>query len=96
MRRNRYLICYDIHDDRRLRRIAKVMQAYGYRLQYSVFECALDKTRLEKLKTELEVVVKHDEDQILIINLGEKASEESLRIQSIGLAYHKSPRIVIV
>ncbi|MGH7736190.1 MAG: CRISPR-associated endonuclease Cas2, partial [Gemmatimonadales bacterium] len=37
MARRRYLVAYDIRDDRRLRGIAGCMEGYGTRIQYSVF-----------------------------------------------------------
>ena len=36
-----YLICYDISDDKRLRKVFKAMRNFGDHLQYSVFECQL-------------------------------------------------------
>jgi CRISPR-associated protein Cas2 len=41
MARRRYLVAYDIRDDRRLRSIAGCMEGYGTRIQYSVFVCDL-------------------------------------------------------
>lgn len=39
--RTSYLICYDICDDKRLRKVFQVMRGFGDHLQYSVFECQL-------------------------------------------------------
>jgi len=36
--RTTYLVCYDITDDKRLRRVFKSCKNYGDHLQYSVFE----------------------------------------------------------
>lgn len=44
-----HLLAYDITDDRRLRRIAKVCEDYGVRVQKSLFECWLDADRFEEL-----------------------------------------------
>jgi len=44
-----YLVCYDVRDDKRLRRVHKLMKAYGEAWQYSVFYCTLkpiDRVRL--------------------------------------------------
>jgi CRISPR-associated protein Cas2 len=40
MRRS-YLVCYDIRDPKRWRRVFKVMKAHGEHWQYSVFFCVL-------------------------------------------------------
>ena len=37
--RNTYLVCYDIADDKRLRKVFKTMRDFGDHLQYSIFEC---------------------------------------------------------
>ena len=34
-----YLVCYDIADDKRLRKVFKLMRGFGDHLQFSVFEC---------------------------------------------------------
>ena len=52
--RTTYLICYDISNDKRLRRVFKVCKDYGVHLQYSVFESDLspaEKTELERKLT---------------------------------------------
>ena len=36
MARRRYLVAYDIREDRRLRNVASCMEGYGERIQYSV------------------------------------------------------------
>ena len=37
----KYLVMYDICDDRRRYRVAKLLEAKGIRLQWSVFECTV-------------------------------------------------------
>ena len=47
------LVTYDISDERRLRRVAKVTEDFGRRVQKSVFECDLEEDRLLKLRQRL-------------------------------------------
>ena len=60
------LVTYDIRTgdragERRLARVAAICQAYGERVQYSVFECRLSAQGYERLKTELlETIVQGD------------------------------------
>ena len=96
MTRTRFLVCYDIADPRRLRRVAKALKAYGTRLQYSVFECALDDQRLEQAKADIDEVIQHDEDQVLFVSLGESASDQSLKFDAIGKPYDGPARLTIV
>ncbi len=47
------VVSYDIHDDRRRARVAKLLEGYGYRVQYSVFECELDGAQRRRLRRQL-------------------------------------------
>ena len=49
----RYVISYDIESDRTRRKLAKLLEGYGVRIQYSVFECNLTDTRFQKLYKEI-------------------------------------------
>ena len=48
-----YLVSYDITSNRRRRKIANILENYGKRIQYSVFECDLDEQRYRKLYGEI-------------------------------------------
>jgi CRISPR-associated protein Cas2 len=96
MSRIRYLVSYDICQPKRLRRVARALEGFGVRLQYSVFECALDAMRLAKLKAELQDLVKHDEDQVLFVSLGPSAGDASLVIEAMGLPYEVRSRVTII
>lgn len=43
-----YLICYDIHDDKRRRRLHRQLSTWALPLQLSVFYCACDERVLEQ------------------------------------------------
>ena len=69
-RRKRFLIAYDIREDKRLRRVHKTMQGYGWSMQYSVFICDLDPMELIALQTDLGEIIHHSLDSIAIVDLG--------------------------
>jgi CRISPR-associated protein Cas2 len=94
--RTRFLVSYDICHPKRLRQVAKAMEGYGVRLQYSVFECALDEKRVNKMKAELHPILNHDEDQVLFVSLGPEVSAHGLRIEAMGLPYLVRSRVTIV
>lgn len=96
MARIRYLVSYDICDPKRLRRVAKVLEGFGVRLQYSVFECPLDDLRLAQAKAALQPVINHDEDQVLFVSLGPAAGDATLIIEAMGLPYDVRTRVTIV
>lgn len=70
MSRRRYLVAYDIREDRRLRSIAGCMESYGTRIQYSVFVCDLSEHEAILMRGDLEVRMKQSEDSLMIIDLG--------------------------
>jgi CRISPR-associated protein Cas2 len=96
MSRIRYLVSYDIRQPKRLRVVARTLEGYGVRLQYSVFECALDQLRFTKLKSELHDIVNHEEDQVLFVSLGPCANDNSLAIESLGQPYTIRTRVTVI
>ena len=59
MKTHCWVVSYDISDGRRLRRIARIMERFGKRVQKSVFECWLtdnDRGELEKALAEVLIV----------------------------------------
>ena len=85
--RTTYLVCYDITDDKRLRRVFKTCGNFGNHLQYSVFECDLTPAEKIKLEQALDAVIKHDEDQVLFVSLGPAEGRGERVITSLGLPY---------
>ena len=70
MARQRYLVGYDICEPKRLRTVHKIMCSYGDPVQYSVFVCDLDGVERNDLQHELSTIIHHDEDSVLIVDLG--------------------------
>ncbi|MGH9340596.1 MAG: CRISPR-associated endonuclease Cas2 [Acidobacteriota bacterium] len=95
--RTSYLVCYDICDDKRLRKVFKTMRNYGDHLQYSVFECQLTPTDLVRCRSELSEIIHHDQDQVLFINLGPAEGRGDRVITALGKPYFliDSPCIVV-
>lgn len=54
--RSSYLVCYDVADDKRLRRVFKLMRGFGDHLQFSVFECQFTASDLVWCREELRKV----------------------------------------
>jgi len=63
------LVSYDIPDDRRRARLAKVLQDYGERVQYSVFECNLNQVQLKRLLREIGNVIEEKMDSVRVYRL---------------------------
>jgi len=69
VKRDRYLVSYDIRDPKRLRLVAKNMEAFGSRLQYSVFVSDLSLRELVDLKGALRGILE-PVDSVMIVPLG--------------------------
>lgn len=58
------VISYDIHHDRQRARLAILLENYGQRVQYSVFECILTLTQLAELRRRMLRVISLREDSV--------------------------------
>ena len=50
-----YLISYDISNDKRRKKLSDLLDKYGQRVNYSVYECVLTQTKLDRLLYEIEL-----------------------------------------
>ncbi len=82
---NVFIVSYDISDQKRLYAVHKVMKGYGNALHYSVFRCHLSPKGKVELVVALTNIIKHDEDRVMIINLGPLEGEVDRRIEFLGL-----------
>lgn len=68
------LVCYDVNTEdragrRRLRRVARVCEGTGQRVQKSVFECQIDLAQMEDLERRLLAEIDLDTDCLRIYRL---------------------------
>ena len=68
--RNRFLVCYDVSDSKRLARTYRKMNGFGDPAQYSVFICDLSPKERVLLEEALAEVLNLKEDRALIVDLG--------------------------
>lgn len=78
-----HVISYDIPDDKRRLKVAKVLLDFGSRVQYSVFEAFLDDTLLEKLRDRLEKIIFPKEDRLRIYRMC-KDCEKGIEVMGLG------------
>ena len=95
--RTTFLVCYDIRDDKRLRRVFRTMRDFGDHLQYSIFECQFNPIDLARCRHALSEIIKHNEDQVLFVDLGPTAGRGERVISALGQPYvaFDSPGIVV-
>ena len=80
------IISYDVdftetQGAKRLRKVAKICERYGVRVQNSVFETIVDSVQLTALKSELINVIDMERDTVRFYNLGNKWNS---KIDTIG------------
>ncbi len=64
-----YFVSYDVAQPKRLVKVAKTLENFGIRIQFSFFECEMEKEQLEDLKNSLLEILDLEEDSLLIYPL---------------------------
>ena len=80
------LVAYDVRTDtpegaKRLRRVAKICENYGQRVQNSVFECLVDPAQWVALRGRLIATIAQSEDSLRFYFLG---SQWNRRLEHVG------------
>ncbi len=68
----KYLLCYDICDPKRLRRVHRTVRDWGIPIQFSIFEVELNALQLKQLTQQLTEIIESDEDKIMLYRLTSK------------------------
>ncbi|KGF72813.1 CRISPR-associated protein Cas2 [Neosynechococcus sphagnicola sy1] len=89
-----YIIAYDIPVDKRRKKISDLLEGYGRRVQYSVFECVLTAPKYTELKKRLKKQVVISEDSIRFYPLSSHTLEK-IEVWG-GLPVSQLPGSVIV
>lgn len=59
-----YIVAYDISSNKRRKKVSDLLEGYGRRVQYSVFELVLVRSKYDELKRKLRRHVNPEEDSI--------------------------------
>lgn len=75
------IVCYDVNTEtlegrRRLRRVAKLCEATGQRVQKSVFECQIDLAHMEELERKLRAAIDESKDCLRLYRLPDSRGAE--------------------
>ena len=91
------LVSYDVARDekgeKRLRHVAKILETYGQRVQYSVFECLVDPAQWVELKSKLLKEINPDYDSLRFYSLG--ANWEK-KVEHVGQKEPLNPQGVLI
>ena len=90
----RYLICYDIPDDKTRDNIVNYLERFAWRVQYSVFSCRLDSAQTIRVWKDLTTIAQASKgDSVLMVPLC-KACEKNLKLSTKPLEEEKSFLVV--
>ena len=92
----KWLAVYDTPNDRRRHRFAAILDDYGERVQYSVFEVIAETRHFKRLIDRLEDIVDVDEDSLRLYPLCQACSGKVLRIGQPGPEPWWEPEFYIV
>lgn len=93
------LVTYDVNTETeagkaRLRKVAKICERYGQRVQNSVFECIIDAALYVQIKNELLKAYKAESDSLRFYCMGNNYDE---KIESFGreLAFEQDDILIL-
>jgi len=90
-----YIVVYDIPCDKRRQKVAALLEGYGQRVQYSVFECVLSEDKYEELRRRLKKKVKLTEDNVRFYPLSRHTLGQ-VELWGVGPMLTELPGSVIV
>lgn len=64
--KHRWILLYDISDPKRLAKVAKVAEAYGNRVQKSVFELYADDFTINNIEKRIQMLIEKEDSYALI------------------------------
>lgn len=88
------VIAYDIENDRTRARLARTLEGFGYRVQYSVFEAILTRAEYQKMRQAVLQVVEPDTDAVRYYSLC-RTCQQRIELTQTGRITTK-PQTVIV
>jgi CRISPR-associated protein Cas2 len=96
MSRRRYLVTYDISDDKRRTAVFKYLEGEGDHVQYSVFLCELTARERIILDHRLSDLIHHREDQVLLLDLGPNHRIPDSFLSALGKPYTPPTRTMVI
>ena len=95
MEEHLYIVTYDISDQKRWRRVFKLMNGYGEWLKLSVFQCRLSRRRHAELVATLDELILDTHDHVLMLDLG-LADKVDPRVISLGKVFDPVQREPVI
>lgn len=85
----KYLIAYDIKDDKKRKKVSDILEGFGFRVNYSVFECETNKTKLKKMIANIEKYINKKEDSVRFYHICQNCLPKSFELCKNGEVFQQ-------
>ena len=75
-----WVIAYDTPSNRRRRKLAKLLEGHGVRVQWSVFECELRGDQLQRLRQRLERLIVAEQDSVRFWPVPQRSCAQAIHL----------------
>ena len=89
-----YVVAYDVTSDKRRNKVVKILEDFGDRVQYSVYEILADSKGLDRIRSRLQNTIDQETDGVRIYHLC-RSCKNKTEIIGRGLSYHVEDTIVL-
>ncbi|GAB6074422.1 CRISPR-associated endonuclease Cas2 [Nautilia lithotrophica] len=72
-----YVVAYDITDDKRRKKVSELLEGYGIRVNFSVFEMDVSVKELNTIKRELKKIVSKKYDSVRFYHICKSCESKS-------------------
>lgn len=93
-REQAWVIAYDTPSDRRRRKFARLLEGYGLRVQWSVFECRLRREQVLQLRQRLERLIVASEDSVRLWPVPESSCAQVVHLGRTVIATAWEDRLI--
>jgi len=74
------VFAYDVSCDKRRQKVAKLLEKYGERVNYSVFECFVAESTVKEIKAGLNQIINLKRDSVVVYYLCKRCLEKNNRL----------------
>ena len=76
----KFIIAYDIQNDKNRKKLSDILEGIGYRVNFSVFECEINETKLKKLIKDAKPLLNTKTDSLRFYRLCENCVGKSFEL----------------
>ena len=76
----KFVIAYDIQNDKNRKKLSDILEGIGYRVNFSVFECEINETKLKKLIKDAKPLLDVKTDSLRFYRLCENCIGKSFEL----------------